>query len=118
MEPRFCPKHVTPPAAHGYHCEFAIFTNVFGRLHTARRVLGDPSELGDSKAVNVGHLECANVATPFTIERGAVHFEAAEWVRPIEYDYFDAIFKSGLHRITHATNICVRADADILKVDY
>jgi hypothetical protein len=79
-------------------------------------VFRDASELGDGEAVNVGHMECANVASPFTIERGAVYFEAAEWVRPIEYDYFDAIFKAGLHGVTHATDIGVRADADILKV--
>ncbi len=34
-------------------------------------MFGDASELGDGEAVNVGHMECANVAAPFTIERGA-----------------------------------------------
>jgi hypothetical protein len=91
---------------------------VFGRLHPARCVFSDASEFGDGEAVNVGHMECANVAAPFAIKGGAVYFQATEWVRPVEYDYFKAIFKAGLHCVTHATDIGVRTDADILKVDY
>ena len=50
------------------------------------------------------------------IEHGTVDIDTADWVRTVEHDEPDAMFRGGFHRVAHGRNIRIEASSNVLNV--
>ena len=80
-------------------------------------MFGDAGKLCNGESMDVGNKEGTDIAAPLSVERRTIYFQPSEWIRSVEDDHFDAIFKAGLHGVAHTTDIGVGTHANILQID-